>query len=196
MSPVAFDMRTELQGEWEDARLHLIEQLDRLYANLGVLGPLIDALQVEAAALLNTPIVGVGYNPSAILTTNTAGTPSFSTALQCPLAFIAGNVLTPAVIGANTNDYNPTGLASAAIIRASASGAYNVTGLQAPSPSLSLVRFFWNIGAANNITLTNADVASAAVNRFRNAGAANKVVTPGMAVCLTYDVTSTVWQVF
>lgn len=191
--PVAFDFRQQLMGDWIVARGFLVEQLDRLYANLAILSPLVDALGVQTTDLSGNPIFSVGYTPSSILATNAAGTPSFTALLPMPFGFATAALLTPAALTVSVNDYAPTGLAAAAIVRLSATGPVDMTGLLAASSNL--IRLLVNVGA-NTITLKHASGSSSAANRFRGPSAGDVSLTASSAVWIWYDVTSAVWQVF
>jgi len=161
-----------------------------LQAQLAPLFPLVSGLQAQTAA---TPLIGTsGYPVSSLLTTDATGTPGFTATIPGPLTFLSSTVLTPTALTVNTNNYAPSGIAAAAVARVSATGGINVTGLIAAARSQTLLLV--NIGAFT-ITLTNADVASTAANRFRCPGAANFALTTGKACWLWYDLTSTVWQV-
>lgn len=177
--PISFDFRQELYGDWATARAFLVEQFDRLFAGLGLLQPL------GAAVTAATPV------PS-ILTVTAAGTPLLATALPVPLSYASANVFTPTALAANTNNYGPNGIATAGILRLSATGAVDLTGIVAPSSYL--FRIVVNVGAST-ITLKHASASSAAANRFRCPGAVDKALTTGLAVWTWYDATSAVWQV-
>lgn len=168
----AFDFRHELQGEWATARGFLVEQFDRLYAYLGAI------------------FSGV---PSAVLATDAAGTPSLTTLLPMPLGFAQATILTPLTLAVSTNNYAPAGLAGAAVVRMSASGAIDLTGLQAGSANT--LRLLVNAGSANTITLKHASASSQAANRWRCSGAADIALGPGSARWIWYDASFAVWQV-
>jgi hypothetical protein len=101
-------------------------------------------------------------------------------------------VNTPASIGANQNDYNPAGLATASSLRLSSSGAFSITGLQGGAAGRVLLLI--NVGA-NNITLTHDDAGSTAANRFFIRGAASLVLTPHKGAWAQYDATASRWRV-
>jgi hypothetical protein len=192
MSGIAID-DTQLRGPWETAQGFLIDLLQLLAAQLAPVFPLVDGIQSTANTTAANPIVGLsGYPSNAFLITDSASVPSFSAALPGPLAFLAGTILTPAVLTVNTNDYAPAGLTAAASVRLAATGAVNLTGLHAASNAGS--KLLINISAFT-ITITHADVSSAAANRFRCPGAANLSLTAGRGVWIWYDTVSDVWQV-
>lgn len=106
---------------------------------------------------------------------------------------IAGStVLTPPAFAANQNDYNPTGLQIASILRLTSTGANQITGITAPDTARWKLLWITNIGASN-ITLVNASASSLATNRFATNG--NTIVAPGASVILYYDQTAQRWRV-
>lgn len=97
-------------------------------------------------------------------------------------------VITPTALAANTDDWNPTGLGAASVIRLAASAAYNLTGIVAQPGGTILV--LENIGAFN-VTLVD-DSTSTAANRFQLP--ANTVLAPDSALEFRYDDTSSRWR--
>jgi Head domain of trimeric autotransporter adhesin len=97
--------------------------------------------------------------------------------------------LTPATIAASQNDYNPANLSTASVLRLTASGAFNITGLAGGADGRLLVLI--NVGASN-ITLVDESALSTAANRF--ALVADEVLVPDEAVQLLYDATSQRWR--
>ena len=104
---------------------------------------------------------------------------------------IYGQALTPPSLLGNTNDYNPTGLATTALLRLSSDGNYEITGLQAPTPSSAQEMKVFNVGA-NNITFKNNSASSLAENRFLLG--ANKTIQTNEGISLIYDPTSLRWR--
>lgn len=193
MSGLSVDFETQLRGPWETAQGFLIEQFGLLQAQLAPIFPLVTALQTQAGSLAGNPLVGLsGYPSSSILVTDASSTPSFSPTLPGPLGFATSATLTPAALTVNTNNYSPTGLSTAAVMRIASTGAVDLTGLIASSRSRTLL--LANIGAFT-ITLTHADVSSSLVNQFRCPGAASFSLTTAKACWLWYDLTSAIWQV-
>lgn len=105
--------------------------------------------------------------------------------------------IAPAALAADVNDYNPTGLSTASVIRQASSGAVNrnVTGLAGGSDGR--VISFFNISdvAAETITLTHEDAASAAANRFHLPNLANYLISRASCVQLWYDPALSRWRV-
>ena len=119
--------------------------------------------------------VGVGISfPSTTL--ENAGSTAFS-----------GDI-TPTALAANTDNWAPTGLATASVIRVSASGAFQLTGITGGVDGRVLTLL--NVGA-NTITLMN-DVTSTAANRFLLG--ANLSVAANQSVTLLYDATASRWR--
>lgn len=99
------------------------------------------------------------------------------------------STLSPSSLSADQNDYNPTGLSSAAILRLTSSTAIAITGLQGGVSGRLLI--VHNIGS-NTITLSNASTSSSAANRFLFG--ANRSITADGAIALIYDATSSRWR--
>ena len=104
--------------------------------------------------------------------------------------------ITPtALAGAGTtNNYAPTGFATASVIRQDVgAGGHTLTGLAGGTDGL-VIRLL-NISTANSITLTNEDVGSTAANRFALKNSVALVIPPNGSVDLLYDSTSARWRV-
>ena len=98
-------------------------------------------------------------------------------------------IVSPAQITANQNDYAPTGLAAAAIMRISTDASRNITGLGNGAAGKVLV--VHNVGAFNAV-LVDESASSTAANRF--ALRANFTIPPDGSVLLQYDSTSSRWR--
>lgn len=104
------------------------------------------------------------------------------------------NFITPTVLAANTNDYNPTNGAQTSLWRISASGAINLTGIAAPLANAFMSPLFLiNIGTFS-ITVTNQDVNSQAANRVITGTGASVVLAQDQSMTLAYDPTTTRWR--
>lgn len=99
--------------------------------------------------------------------------------------------ISPTIIGANQDNYNPTGLSTASTLRLSSSASYNVTGLSGGSDGRIII--IANIGSFN-IVLINESVSSTAGNRFVFANAVDTTLLPNQEVILQYDSTSSRWR--
>ena len=100
-----------------------------------------------------------------------------------------GNDVSPAAIAASQNNYAPTGHATASVLRLTASGTYNITGLAGGVDGRILT--LTNIGS-NAITLVNESASSTAGNRF--AIGSNITLAASQSVVLMYDLPSTRWR--
>ncbi|UOF78754.1 tail fiber protein [Caudoviricetes sp.] len=110
------------------------------------------------------------------------------------LATLLGSdaVLSPAQITADTNDYNPTGLASAVILRISTDANNRVlTGIAGGAAGRLLVLL--NIGS-HAITVRNDDAGSTAANRIICSVDGRVVLAPNQAAMLWYDSISSRWR--
>jgi hypothetical protein len=106
-------------------------------------------------------------------------------------AFSFTGIVTPAQITADQNDYNPTGLATANVLRISSDAARSITGIAAQGTGRFL--FLFNVGAFA-ITLTDEDAASAAANRFAVPSA--PIISADGSRAIWYDITSSRWRAF
>lgn len=106
-------------------------------------------------------------------------------------AFGTTGVITPTTLAANQNNYTPTGISTAAVVRLSASVAVDITGLV--SSTSGRIIALCNVGSFN-ITLKDESASSTAANRFALTG--DIVLTPDSGVVLQYDATSIRWRPF
>ena len=102
-------------------------------------------------------------------------------------------VITPTALAAQADDYAPTGIATAGLLRLASDAAYDVTGIVAPAvqaqgKELKLV----NINAVDALTLKDEDATSAAANRF--ALGADIALGHDEGCTLVYDATSSRWR--
>lgn len=103
--------------------------------------------------------------------------------------FLSGDI-SPAALSGNVDDYNPTGLATATILRLDGgAGDRNITGLAGGADGRVIV--IYNVGATNSLILKGEDGASTAANRF----VAGDIAIRSMGgVSLWYDSTSSRWR--
>jgi hypothetical protein len=192
--PITTDFETQLRGPWDTASGFLVEQLELLQAQIAPVYPLILGIQNTANATAANAIVGItGYPANTVMISDPTATPSFSSALPMPLAFLPGTVTTPPPLSVATNDYAPTNVQTAAVLRVSATAAVALTGMlgaQTTPHSKLLI----NIGA-QTITLSNNSASSSAGNRWRCPGVADFALTAGRGIWIWYDMLSAVWQV-
>lgn len=100
-------------------------------------------------------------------------------------------IISPAALGANTNDWNPSGLATANTIRFSASTPIALSGITAPATDGKVI-VLHNIGTTNNVTITDQDANSTAANRFILPYAIG--IRPLESVTVIYDATTARWR--
>lgn len=97
-------------------------------------------------------------------------------------------------IGANQNNYAPTGWEFATHLRLTATGANrDITGFVAVADSETFVKHIVNI-ADFAVTLTHDDALSTAANRILLPGDLDFSIGPNEAASLFYDETSTRWR--
>lgn len=99
--------------------------------------------------------------------------------------------ISPTTLVANTDNYNPTGLSTAAVIRLSSTGGpFNITGIAGGSDGRILILI--NL-ASTFFTLKN-ETTSTAANRFVCPLFADYILQPGASVVLIYDSTNSRWR--
>jgi len=102
------------------------------------------------------------------------------------------NVISPAALNANVDNYSPTGLSDSTHVRISASSAYSVSGISA---SVNVKqKYIINIGSSN-ITILNDNSSSTAANRILIPGGGDLVLSQNDSITLFYDDASTRWRV-
>lgn len=126
-----------------------------------------------------------------------AGTVEFARggtqAFQITTGQVLAGIITPTQIAANTNNWNPTGLGTARIIRATTDASRNLTGIVALAGGTVLA--IQNAGATQNLVLTHNDTGQSATgNCFMLPNNANLTLLPGMGVEIYYDSTSSKWR--
>ncbi len=103
-----------------------------------------------------------------------------------------GDVISPAQLTANTNDWNPTDLQRASIIRVNTDANFRqLTGITAPNPESNKVLIIRNI-SANTLLLKQQSTSSTAANRFDFHGY-DIPLFPKDEIRLIYDVTLDRW---
>ena len=103
--------------------------------------------------------------------------------------------LSPAQIGANTNNYNPLGLEDCHFLRISSDQARNLTGLVVDDVNRWREIRIINVGS-HTITMKHNDSNSTNVYRFAcSGGSDHSLVSAGIATCL-YDPHSANWRVY
>ena len=104
--------------------------------------------------------------------------------------FLSGD-LAPSQIAADQDDYNPTGLSSASVLRLSTDASRSITGLADGGDGRLMA--IVNVGA-NPIVLKDASAASGAANRF--AFGADVTLAAKRSAVLWYDATDNRWKLF
>lgn len=107
-------------------------------------------------------------------------------------ALLVRNVISPAALAANTDDWAPDDLADADVIRASTDASRNLTGIVAPESGFQAL-LLYNVGTFDLVL--QHDATSTAANRFYCPGSADLTLRPDAAVLLIYDLTSSRWRV-
>lgn len=93
-------------------------------------------------------------------------------------------------INANTNNYNPVGLANANRLLLNCAGAFNLTGIQAQAVGATYIII--NTNNVNSLTIVNNSAASLGANRFLIG--ANVVLTQNQSCMIQYDLTNARWR--
>jgi hypothetical protein len=101
---------------------------------------------------------------------------------------------TPLIVGSNLNDWAPTGLEGADVIRMTSAAAINLTGLLAILSTDQTLKKLYNIGTFT-ITVTNQDPLSASANRFLIPAGVSIPMAPNDVIDLFYDVATGAWRV-
>ncbi len=95
-------------------------------------------------------------------------------------------------IAAQADNYNPTGLATASVIRITLTGAQTITGLAGGADGRVVV--VMNVDTADALTIAHESASSTAANRFTLRGAANKILAAVSAAWFMYDATASRWR--
>lgn len=137
----------------------------------------------QAAAAIGGANLAAAIGATAVTNaTNVTGAATSSFALTADI--------TPAQITANTNDYAPTGLATANTLRLSTDASRDLTGLTGGSDGRLMI--VHNVGS-NALVLKNESASSTAANRFA-LGGADVTLAANQSVTLQYDATSSRWR--
>lgn len=109
-------------------------------------------------------------------------------------AMLLKNVISPAQLTADQNDYSPTDWATASAMRLSTDASRAVTGFAAPSPARARAVLVSNVGA-EALVLANQSASSVADNRIITGTGADLTVAADSSVLLVYDETTERWRV-
>lgn len=103
--------------------------------------------------------------------------------------------ISPSALTGNVNDYAPTGLSTATVLRVDPGGAARqITGITGGADGRLLLLCNVATGTTNTITLVNDSASSTAANRILGINGANVVIRPGGSCLLWYDSTSSRWR--
>lgn len=154
----------------------------------------IDDLRDWAWGLGQAAFEDVGTSGAVVPLLNGANTHSgaslFSAALGIGASVALTGAITPTEIDGDVDDYEPTGLAGASVLRLAADGEHTITGLAGGAAGRVIV--IHNVGA-ETFLLASEDEGSAAANRFLFAGEAARLA-PEQSIALRYDATSERWR--
>jgi hypothetical protein len=139
-------------------------------------------------------IVRSGNSVASVSLGNATDNPTYSLLGAGPFAYggplIETGVISPTQLAANTDNWNPTGLASARVIRLSTDASRNLTGIVAQAAGTMV--WLVNVGAQDCVLVHNAT--STAANRFFCPGSANFTLNANDSVQIRYDTTSSRWR--
>jgi len=160
------------------------------------------ASQVDQITLQVSPISIGGQTADVVRVSNNDGTVLHmriypNDGVDLGSAHRLSGDISPAALAGNVNDYNPTSLSVASVIRQATGGGVNrnITGLAGGADGRVVVLMNLSDVAAETITLTHEDAASAAANRFHLPDLANRVIARSSSVTLWYDSTISRWRV-
>lgn len=157
----------------------------------------------EATAIADADLMLVVQNVSTMpVTRSKTGTlvkawlKTYFDTLYASITGFAANIafssfISPTQITADQNDYNPTGLSTAAVLRLSSNASRNITGLAGGAAGRILI--LHNVGS-QNVVLKDESGSSAAANRFALPN--DLILLPDMSTALQYDATSSRWRAF
>ena len=105
-------------------------------------------------------------------------------------------VISPTALTASVNDYAPTGISTARIVRLSAdsAGPWTITGISAGQSTGRLLLLI-NVDTVDGIVIAHNSGSSSAANRIYTSTAANITLGPLESVELWYDAVDSVWRV-
>lgn len=120
----------------------------------------------------------------------------YDKANETGLEQITGGIITPPVLTADVDDYNPTGFATANMVRLDCTNNNSdITGLVAPAVGVNRIVRICNISTtSDNIRFQHNNVASAAANRFLLQNDGNRNIQPNQTAAFWYDHTVSRWR--
>lgn len=123
----------------------------------------------------------------------TAGTSAGTVAADLSGAIVLSGVITPSNITADQNDYSPTGISDASIVRLSASSGFQwiITGLVGGEDGRILV--LRNVSTSSLFCITHEDTDSSAENRFSVGSGGCALIMPNRCATVQYDGATSRW---
>ena len=110
-------------------------------------------------------------------------------------ATLDGNIITPAQLLADQDDYNPTGFSTCNMIRQDINGQRVITGFVAPAAGVNRIFAINNLSASSNIKFKNNDPGSAAANRLLlRDNSPDKSIKENETAIFWYDHISSRWR--
>lgn len=133
----------------------------------------------------------IAQHPSAPIFPGLAqlGNPTFAGTVNVSQTLRLGGAISPTTLAANQNDYAPTGLSTATVLRLSASAPVSITGLAAQADGV--IKILEN-NTSSAITLVPNSGSSAVANRFDFPS--NRVLSQKQSIILIYDGATSLWR--
>jgi hypothetical protein len=103
----------------------------------------------------------------------------------------SSSIISPPSFAVNQNNYAPTGIQVASVLRLTSTAVVSITGIEAPNTARWKKLIIFNVGGSN-ITLTDASASSLVGNRFAMNG--NLLLNPNEGAIFMYDQTSLRWR--
>lgn len=174
-----------------------LTDIERLTGPYHFLRPIFEQLALSIARVNDREHNSTGTH-AAVTATSLVVSGATEINLDAPWAIHSTAILSPAQLTAGVDNYNPTGLADALILRLSSDASRAIGGINSAvgAPGSHWVRkLLVNVGS-NDIVLTrSAGSGSNAANQFATPGALDFTLNQNDGVWIHYDRTSTIWRV-
>jgi len=164
-------------------------QFKSLVAGLGLnITQSLDELTISAT--------GVGDMLKSVYDPTNVAADCFDKANETGIEQITGNIITPPTLTATANNYNPTGFATANMIRQDVNASSRqITGFVAPALGVNRIIMINNINTANNdIRFVNNSASSVAQNRLLLRDNSSRSLRPNQTAMFWYDHISQRWR--